>query len=252
MTGVHSFYWLRLTGFAGMVGALFWIAGDVLIIGARSDIADFPLLLDTYADRIDTEKAAMMLPIPEGQLAAGALVADIGIVFYLIGCWHIFRGLLPAGPRLAWTMLVILVAGNAWSPLGHAGFYYLGMVYKTILVTPPEAHAALLHLAAQFEFVLQTAYYLAIVTLGLASLALAIIVGFGRTAWPQWFALLINPLSVVGLGTAVGLLSPEPIRTWLGGAAFNLGFFIVFLVSTILLWNGGRHFDPMRSQADKA
>jgi hypothetical protein len=246
MIGTNSLYWLRFTGIAGIIGAIMWVIGDILIIGASSQTSDFPLVLGTYADQIDAQKAAVMLPISEGRLAAGALIANVGVVFYLIGSWHIFRGLLPAGQRWAWAMLILLVAGNAWAPLGHAAYYYLGMVYKTILNTPPEAHAALLDLGSQFHTVLQIAWSLAIVTLGIATVMVSIIVALGRTAWPRWFALIINPISVVGIGTAIGLISPEPVRTWLSGAAFNLGFFVVYLMSTILLWKGGRNYSPDR------
>lgn len=235
-----SLRWLRLAGIAGVVGALFWTLGDALIIGAKSQISDYPLVLQTYADRVETDMAAMMLPSSEARLAAGALVADVGIVFYLAGCWHLLQGLLPAGRAWAWTVFALLICGNAWSPLGHAGFYYVGMAYKSLLVTPVEAHAAILELGRNFHDLLQLAWLLPIVTLGLALLGLGIVIALGRTAWPRWFAIIANPVSLVGIGSAIAWLSPEPMSTWLSGAAFNLGWLVIYLVSTILLWNTGR------------
>lgn len=230
--------WLRLAGIAGVIGAILWTLGDVLIIGAKAQPSDYPLLLETYAGRIETDMAAMMLPSSERRLAAGALVADIGIIFYLAGCWHLFRGLLPAGRAWAWPIFVLLICGNAWSPLGHAGFYYVGMAYKTVLATPPDAHGALLDLAAHFHDVLTIAWLLPIVTLGLALLGLGIAIALGRTAWPRWFALVANPVSLVLMGEAAAIVSPEPLATWLEGAVFNVGWLAVYLLSTILLWNG--------------
>ncbi|MBQ1561648.1 DUF6796 family protein [Caulobacter sp.] len=233
-----SLRWLRLAGIAGVIGAVFWTLGDALIIGAKAQAGDYPLVLHAYAGRLETGMAAMMLPSSEARLAAGALVADVGIVFYLAGSWHLFRGLLPAGRLWAWPIFALLVCGNAWSPLGHAGFYYVGMAYKTLLVTPPAAHPALLDLAAHFHNVLLIAWLLPIVTLGLALLGLGIIIALGRTAWPRWFALIANPVSLVGIGTAIAFVSPEPVKTWLDGAAFNLGWFVVYALSTAVLWNG--------------
>ncbi|PKP99099.1 MAG: hypothetical protein CVT74_08910 [Alphaproteobacteria bacterium HGW-Alphaproteobacteria-13] len=230
--------WLRLAGIAGIIGAILWTLGDALIIGAKANAADYPLIFGTYADRIETDIAAMMLPSSEARLAAGALVADVGIVFYLAGSWHLFRGLLPAGRAWAWPIFVLLICGNAWSPLGHAGFYYVGMAYKTLLVTPPEAHGALLDLGKDFHDVLTIAWLLPIVTLGLALLGLGIAIALGRTAWSRWFALFANPVSQVAIGIGIAFVSPAPVATWLGGAAFNLGWLVVYLVSTILLWNG--------------
>lgn len=228
---------VRLSGIAGIIGALFWITGDALIIGAHADAADYPLLLKTYAGRIQFDALPMMLPSSGARLAAGALVADVGIVFYLAGSWHLFAGLRGAG-AWAWAAFALLVAGNAWSPLGHAGFYYAGMAYKVILETPPSAHAALLSLADRFRQVLTIAWLLPIITLGLALLLLAGTVARGGTAYPRWTALIFNPLSFLAIGAGVPFLLPEPIHTWLAGAGFNIGWLAVYGLSTVLLWNG--------------
>lgn len=234
-----SLRWLRLTGIAGVIGAILWTIGDVLIIGANAPAADYPLVLDTYASRVDTDKAAMMLPSSGTRLAAGALVANVGIVFYLGSSWHLLQGLLPANRLWARSVFVLLLCGNAWAPLGHAAYYYYGMVYKTLPDTPPDAHDALLDLGEQFHHVLLIAWSLPIATLGLALLGLGVRIALGRTAWPRWFALIANPVSLVAIGTAFAIVSPEPVATWLGGAAFNLGLFVLYLLSTLLLWNGG-------------
>lgn len=239
MTDARRLRLLRLCGLAGVIGALLWTLGDALIIGAKSSPDDYPLILKTYADRIQFGGVALMLPSSEARLAAGALVADAGIVFYLAGCWHLLEGLRPARGWWTWLTFALLVAGNAWSPLGHAGFYYVGMAYKTILETPAEAHGALLDLGTHFYHVLLTAWLMPIVTLGVALLLLGIVIALGRTAWPRWFAALANPVSLVVVGMLIALVLPEPVHTWLDGAAFNLGWLVVFGVSTALLWNGG-------------
>lgn len=88
-----------------------------------------------------------------------------------------------------------------------------------------------------------------IVTLGLALAGLGGRVALGRTAWPRLFALVANPLSLVAIGTAIAVVSPEPVATWLGGAAFNLGLLIVYVMSTVLLWNGGHRPTGMAAPA---
>lgn len=237
-------YWLRLAGIAGLIGSLFWIAGDALIIGAKAQPSDYPLLLQTYANRIGFGALDMMLPSSEPQLAAGALIANIGIVFYLAGSWHLFRALRPAGPKLAWTVFVLLICGNAWSPLGHAAFYYVGMVYKTVLEVPEAAHGALLALGEHFHRVLLIAWLLPVVTLALALVLLAIAIARGGTLYPRWIALLFNPVTFLAIGIGIPHLLPQPLHTWLEGAGFNIGWLFVYGLSTALLWRDAR---PMKT-----
>lgn len=229
-------HWMRLAGLAGIVGALFWIAGDALIIGAKAQPSDYPLLLQTYAGRIGFGALDMMLPLSGPRLAAGALIADIGIVFYLAGSWHLFRALRPAGPRLAWAVFILLICGNAWSPLGHAAFYFVGMVYKTMLGVPDAAHGALLALADQFHRVLMIAWLLPVATLTLALLLLAVAIARGGTLYPRWLALLFNPVSFLAIGIGLPHLLPAPLRVLFEGAGFNIGWLFVYGLSTALLW----------------
>lgn len=88
---------LRLFGLAGVIGAALWVLGDILLVGTLARPSDYALIFGTYAHLVDTERAAQMVSAPKSRLAAGALVSNIGIVFYLAGTWHLFRGLLPAG-----------------------------------------------------------------------------------------------------------------------------------------------------------
>lgn len=240
MAEPSALWMLRLAGIAGIVGAVGWTIGDALIVGGSGTAADYPMLFARYADRIPLSRLAVVVSSPEPRLAAGALIADITVPLYLAGSWHLYRGAKPAGRWWALVILALLMIGNAWSPLGHAAFYYVGMAYKTILVTPETAHPALLELGARFSHVLIIAWLLPIVTLALGLLALGITIALGRTAWPRWVAIVINPVSLVMIGSASKLL-PDPARTALDGAAFNIGWLVVYLLSTILLWNGGKH-----------
>lgn len=238
MERLSAIWMLRLAGIAGIAGAIGWTIGDALIIGAKASAGDYPLLLTTYAGRIPFHGLPLMLPSSEPRLAAGALIADFAIPLYLAGSWHLYQGARGAGRWWAFAILALLMAGNAWSPLGHAAFYFVGMTYKAILAVPASAHGALLELGARFNHVLIVAWLLPIVTLGVALLLLGIAIALGRTAWPRWMAAVVNPVSLVVIGMVSNLL-PEPLRTWLDGAAFNIGWLAVYLLSTVLLWNGG-------------
>lgn len=75
---------------------------------------------------------------------------------------------------------------------------------------------------------------------GVALFGLGLVIAFGKSGWPRWFALIANPVSLVLVGVAIARICPEQVSAWLNGAAFNLGWLVIYIVSTILLWKGTR------------
>lgn len=229
----------RAAGIAGIIGAICWAIGDILLVGGHADPSDYPLLLRDYADWIDFEPLGWMLPLSERRMAFGALIANFSIPLYLAGSWHLFQGARPAGRWLAWSSFVLLFCANAWSPLGHVAFYYPAMAFRTIMDTPVEAHAALISLGQRFDHMLMIAWISAVVTLAAGMFLLAISILTGRSAYPRWAAAVLNPVTPL-LVAASGSLLPDPVGRWFYASVLNVGFLIIYTLSTTLLWNGGR------------
>ncbi|MEE4455161.1 DUF6796 family protein [Novosphingobium resinovorum] len=230
---------IRVAGIAGIVGAICWAIGDILLVGGHAEPSDYPLLLQDYADRIDFAPLGWMLPLSERRMAFGALIANFSIPLYLAGSWHLFRGARPAGRVLSWGSFGLLFCANAWSPFGHVAFYYPAMTFRTILETPVEAHAALIALGKHFDQMLIIAWLSAVVALAAGMLVLAIAIITGRSAYPRWAAAVINPVTPLAMA-ALGSLLPDPVGRWFYASVLNIGFFIIYTLSTALLWNCGR------------
>jgi hypothetical protein len=228
--------WIRLTGLAGVAGAIGWMLGDMLLVGNYLPGGPHGMLFDQYGTRINETVAAVTLQSSMSRLAAGAMLGPLTIPLYLVACWHLYQGARPAGRMLAVPMVVLLFVGNAYSPLGHAGFYYVAAVYKTILATPVDAHPALLDLAEHFYRVLMTLYVAAVGCLVLGLIWLIVAMATGRSAWPRWMALATPLFAVVALSLD-HLPFPQPLRAWLGGAGINIAWLLIFISSTALLWN---------------
>jgi len=238
MNGASRGTWLlRLAGLAGVLGALGWIVGDVLIVGHVADAADFPLLFVTHADRIERDFALRLVGVPTSRLIAGALWAVFTLPLYLAGCWHLWRGVRGAG-RWAIAAIALVFVGYAWSPLPHAAFYFVGAAYQALLATPADAHATLLALADEFHGVLLATWYASVLASVAGLLVLSAAIATGRSAYPRWFAITANPLvlAVVTIGLP---------HAWHGSAGdallaagFNTTWLLVYLQSLVLLWNG--------------
>ncbi|MEK9213273.1 DUF6796 family protein [Sphingomonas sp. 2378] len=232
---------IRAAGIAGILGAICWTIGDILLVGGSASPEQYPLLLRDYADRIPFKALAWMLPFDEPRLAAGAMIANLSIPLYLAGSWHLYQGVKPAGGALPFAAFALLFCANAWSPLGHASFYYPAMVYKAIPTLPDAAHPSLLTLGAQFSRMQAMAWFLAVIPLALGMMLLCATILARPTRYPRWSAVVLNPVAPLLLA-ATGAALPPPVGLWFFAAVLNVGFFIVYALSTILLWNGGRTF----------
>ena len=83
--------------------------------------------------------------------------------------------------------------------------------------------------------------FFSIQSFAVALLLLGVAIVRGRTAYPRWTAAVLNPVSFMGIGIGMPWLTPEPLHTWLAGAAFNIGWLAVYGLSTSLLWHGPRN-----------
>lgn len=228
--------WIRLTGLAGVAGAIGWMLGDMLLVGNYLPGGLHGMLFEQYGARINETVAAVTLQSSMARLAAGAMLGPLTIPLYLVACWHLYQGAKPAGRVFAVPMVTLLFVGNAYSPLGHAGFYYVAAVYKTIVAAPVDSHPALLDLAGHFYRVLMTMYVAAVGCLVLGLIWLIAAMATGRSAWPRWMA-VATPLFAVLAVSLDHFPFPQPLRAWLAGAGINIAWLLIFISSTALLWN---------------
>lgn len=233
MSELSRFRW---AGICGVLAALAWTVGDALLVGNFASAQSYPALLEQHAGDIDTAIASLTVGSSMTRLAAGALVGALTIPLYLIACWHLYTAAKPAGRWFALPATVLLFLGHAYAPLGHAGFYYVAAVYKTILTTPETAHAQLFALAQDFHTVLLIMYAVAVSSLVLGLLWLIAAMASGRSAWPRWMAIAV--VAAVAFAILLGHLPiPQPLRAWLDGAGINVSWLLIFLLSVVVLWN---------------
>lgn len=233
--GVRERDWVWRAGWAGVFGALCWIAGDVLIVGQVAARAQFPLLFQDYATQVDAQMAERLVGVPRWRLLAGALLPVFALPLYLLGNWHLWQGLRPAGRCWALPAVVLLFLGYAWSPLAHAAFYFVGAVYQTLLLTEAAAHPPLLALASEFRDALLIVYVPSVTCTTLGMLAFALAVASGRSAYPRWFAFSGNPVLLGLIAVGWPQLLHGPIAEALSGAAFNTAQLLLYLQSVYLL-----------------
>ncbi len=160
--------------YMGVFAALCWITGDFLIVGFTLNPSKYPLLSQTYASQIkDIDLATLMLSGSTARLMWGALIAVFSVPFYLLS---------------------LIFIGFAYAPLGHASFFYVGEIYKTILNTDVSAHPQLLQTADGFMKVLKINLSVSLIITGFGWLLFGITVATGKTSLKR-NSFWINPIT---------------------------------------------------------
>lgn len=223
--------------YAGIVAAFCWIAGDMLIVGFTPSPDKYPLFSETYASRVNVDLATLMLSGSTSRLMWGALLAVFSVPLYIYSAMVISQII-----HRKFTMLVFvpLFLGMSYSPLAHAGFFYVGEIYKTILNTDVSAHEQLLQTADGFVKILEIVWITSLVVMGLGWLIFGILVAKGKT-WLKPGAFWLNPIVfLIGILLLTFLL-PSPLKDWVGCAAFNEAYFLFFVILLVAVLKAIKH-----------
>lgn len=220
--------------FSGLLASLCWIVGDILIVGFTPAPQNYPLLSQTYASQIDVDLATLMLSGSTNRLMWGALVAVFSMPLYLYALSAISQLIKR---KFMMPVFVLMLFGFAYMPLGHAGFFYVGEIYKAILSTDISAHPQLLETAGGFVKILTIVWAASIGITALAWIVFAVFVARGKTLLKR-SAVWLNPIVFVFAIFLLTFILPSPIKDYIGCAVFNIANFMFFaIVLAIIIEN---------------
>ena len=210
----------RLTGLAGVGGALLFFCGDMLFYGHFGPGAKFH---EGMIEVLHSESST--------RLFIGGLVGPIAACFCLIGCWHVLENIMSRNPRIGCIAFLALAATMVIGSAVHALWVPRGLAIKysdTITTVAPE-------LVNNLKNYWSFAYQIAEVPAYAAAILLLILVLLGRTRYPRWTALA--NFGVLSLLAPLAEQIPSPIGAVLLGGFTNLSIALFFLVSAISTWN---------------
>ena len=110
---------IRITGLAGITGALLMFAGDMFLYGGFYGGAEF-----------FEQSRTIMGEIPQLRLMIGGALGPLAAIMYVIGCWHIYLALKPGGKTLAAIAFAGLAGMMIISGAYHAGFTNIGFIIR--------------------------------------------------------------------------------------------------------------------------
>lgn len=167
----------------------------------------------------------------------GALGATM-LPLMLVGMWHLYQGLAPAGIWLALPPALLLGYFLCLGSALHLSYAHIGATLTIADEAGPAERAALQRVyRLQRTIFLSAAPGLATVIIGSIWLAAAVLTG--PTHYPRWFE-LANPV-LLGLPLIFAdRWLPASISGYVKAPVVHLTFAPFFLLSTILLWDCAR------------
>lgn len=176
-----------------------------------------------------------MTRMPRWRLVVGGALGATMLPLMLVGMWHLYQGLAPAGIWLALPPAVLLGYFLCLGSALHLSYAHIGATLTIAAQAEPDARAALHRL-----FLLQRTIFLAaapgLATVIVGSIWLAVAVLIGPTHYPRWFA-LANP-ALLGLPLIFAdRWLPAGIGAYVKAPVVHLVFAPFFLLSTVLLWD---------------
>ncbi|NIF06217.1 hypothetical protein F3J23_12285 [Chryseobacterium sp. Tr-659] len=212
---------------AAIIVSVCWLIGDIFVAGFDPNPEDYPLFSKTYADQVNVEFATLMLEGSTSRLMFGALIGALTGPLLLPATWLVYQFFKNTKAGYAIFVYWVLLVGAVLSPLGHAGFFYVGEIYKAVYHTDPVAHTYLLETGKGFMKMLNIAWGAAIGVLAIGWIGFALCILFNKTLLPRWMA-LFTPFVLTLLIIPLKNFLPLPFSGWVGGAIFNIAYLIFF------------------------
>jgi hypothetical protein len=205
-------------GWVGLIASLIVGVGELLLHFSATGYGGegpYPFLVGVSAER----------------LCRGHFLSVLAAPFYLVGYWHLYRCLAPAGKRMAQAVFFIgsygFVIGTAWlaSRIGLA------------LLVQADAAAGggetLRHLIDAYDAHGESLVQVIRVTTALVSIGFVGLILTGRSRYPRWMA-LFNPILLLALVFASYFAVPA-VGKYLVPTAMNVAHFGVFGASLFAL-----------------
>jgi hypothetical protein len=214
---MSSLWALRWSGISGILGAVLFIAGD---------------LLYNHVPGSNQNPAQKMSRLPESRLLNAGTLGLVGCWLYCLGSAHLYLAFQPAGASFDWLVFILFAAVMVCYGISHTAYFAIASGAQT---------AARLGAEAETGGRLGNAFFKRLVTITyapvlLASLMMIYGVLSGRSFYPVWMVIFL-PVVIYLLKTPVVRILRGHLREVINDAYDNISLLVFFAVSTIVLWN---------------
>ncbi len=218
---------LGCAGAAGMLGAIVFLIGDVL------------LYFTTDGER---NVVTIMSELTLWRLYLGGALGIVGSWLYTLGTWQVYLAVRPAGrwwARGTFGAFAAMMIGTGAFHVAHTG---LGLVARTARMAQADEATTQQALNQCWGYIGFLVQFLTAPAIILAALFISSVLS-GRTRYPRWF-FLFTPSFLPFLYPAVDHLASTTLSSvpylLVSGSFYDVGFFVFYAVSTMVLWRGAK------------
>lgn len=205
---------LLLSGLIGLLAALLVGGGEFLLHYSS----------DGYNNRLPYH---FMKSLSRRRLIVGHFLAVLAAPLYLVGYWHIYKMLAPAGGVL--PTLTVLVGGYGFI----IGAVWIGS--RALIASIIQTPKAIPSLIADYQLYSESLLQIIRITTVVMSLGFIYLVWQGTTFYPPWMA-IFNPLFLLILAFLSYAWAPS-VGKYVIPIAMNVAYAIFFMLSLIIAFH---------------
>jgi hypothetical protein len=227
---------VRVAGLLGIIGAVVYAVGDVLLLATKADLAAYPNL-QPYAKLLSGSEK--MVVLSSRRMMWGGLLGIFATPLVVAGFWSVYQGLQPAGAGAALPPAVLFVCASIVGAFVHGSFIYLGEYVQALNQVSGDSQAVIAGMVQRHKQIMIVTYGFLMACIVVAAIWFSLVVAAGQTLFPTWLA-LVNPVTAFAAWMIIRKLLPNSVTARVDGAGFNIAYLIFFTLTTITLWQAGQ------------
>jgi uncharacterized protein YjeT (DUF2065 family) len=210
---------LRWFGISGIFGSLLFIAGDLLYIHVPGSLKS---------------PAEKMSKMPESRLLLAGTLGLIGCWFYTLASAHIFIAFQPAGMTFDFIVFLAFAAVLICYGISHTAYFAIASGAQVAAHLGSDAESG----SKLGNTLFQRFVYITYIPVAISSLIMFYGIVTAQSMYPRWMVIFL-PVFIYLVKTPIVRILRGHLREIVNDSYDNLVLFVFFMISTVILWNGG-------------
>ena len=219
-------------GLFGILGAVIYAVGDVLLLAGKAKLEDHPKLQPHIKILSGAEK---MAELPHPRLIWGGLLGVFATPLVLVGFMQILISS-RVGDELMFPPFLLFALATIVGAFVHGSFIYLGEYVQALDKVGNDSQFVITEMLKHHRAIMIVTYGFLLTCILVASIWFSILVGMDRTYYPVWMA-AFNPVTLFAIWMFIKRFLPRFVKDWTEGAGFNIAYLLFFTLTTITFYS---------------